>query len=89
VQGWRQAAAHCSPSNPCENGNPPLLGRRLRLREVFFMGMANADTKRTYGICPACGGRLIVFVRVRRGEDKAPLAYFKCERCAHVVIEEE
>jgi hypothetical protein len=39
--------------------------------------------------CPACGGRLSVFVRLRRSESRTPLAYFKCERCAHVVIVEE
>jgi hypothetical protein len=35
--------------------------------------------------CSACGGRLHVFVRLPR----SGLTYFRCERCAHVIIVEE
>jgi hypothetical protein len=40
-------------------------------------------------VCPACGGRLRVFVRLKASQARTPLAYFKCERCAHIVIAEE
>jgi len=40
-------------------------------------------------LCSACGGRLHVFVRLPNSESRSRLTYFKCERCAHVVIVEE
>ena len=40
-------------------------------------------------LCSACGGRLLVFVRLPHTESRSRLTYFKCERCAHVVIIEE
>jgi len=37
-------------------------------------------------LCSACGGRLLVFVHLPQTESRSRLTYFKCERCAHVVI---
>jgi len=48
-----------------------------------------ATAQREPRTCPACGGRLHILVRLRAGEARTPLAYFKCERCAHVIISEQ
>jgi hypothetical protein len=51
--------------------------------------MAKADPSAPPRTCPACGGRLLVLVRLKTSEARTPLAYFKCERCAHILIAEE
>jgi DNA-directed RNA polymerase subunit RPC12/RpoP len=47
------------------------------------------DTSPPSPHCSACGGRLIVFVRLPHTGSRSRLTYFRCERCAHVVIVEE
>jgi DNA-directed RNA polymerase subunit M/transcription elongation factor TFIIS len=39
--------------------------------------------------CPACGGRLAVLVRTAQARERTPIAYYKCEHCAHVFVVEE
>jgi DNA-directed RNA polymerase subunit RPC12/RpoP len=51
--------------------------------------MASADPKDKSRVCPACGGRLLVMVRLKATEARAASAYFKCERCAHILIAED
>ena len=41
--------------------------------------------------CPACGGRMIVFVDIEEERkldmaDDEAVIYFRCEQCAHVQI---
>jgi tRNA(Ile2) C34 agmatinyltransferase TiaS len=40
-------------------------------------------------LCSACGGHLLVFVRLPNTESRGRLTYFKCDRCAHVVVVQE
>lgn len=50
--------------------------------------MANASNERLRS-CPACGKVMRIFVRLKRSESRAPVAYYKCEHCAHIVVVEE
>ena len=52
-------------------------------------GMGNAEPATKSRVCPACGARLLMLVRLKASEARTPLAYFKCERCAHILITEE
>jgi len=52
------------------------------------MATAETDPEHDRRICPACGGRLAVLVRLKTNEELPPIAYFKCERCAHILIAE-
>lgn len=39
--------------------------------------------------CPACGKIMRIFVRLKKAESRAPIACYKCEQCAHILVVEE